>query len=32
MHTLFLPPPHHVLELDIHQWSQHQGFTSSKSM
>lgn len=32
LNTLFLPPPQHVLELDIHHWSQHQGFTSSKSM
>lgn len=32
LNTLFLPPPHHVLELDTHHWSHHQGFTSSKSM
>jgi putative hydrolase of the HAD superfamily len=32
LNTIFLPPPQHVLELDTHNWSQHQGFTSSKSM
>jgi len=32
LNTLFLPPPHHVLELDTQNWSLHQGFTSSKSM
>jgi len=32
LNTIFLPPPQHVLELDIHNWNHHQGFTSSKSM
>jgi putative hydrolase of the HAD superfamily len=32
LNTLFLPPPQHVLELDMYNWSHHQGFTSSKSM
>jgi len=32
LHTLFLPPPQHVLELDTQNWSLNQGFTSSKSM
>jgi len=32
LHTLFLPPPQQVLELNTQNWSLNQGFTSSKSM
>ncbi len=32
LHTLFLPPPQEVLELNTQNWSLNQGFTSSKSM
>ena len=32
LHTLFLPPPQRVLELNTQNWSLNQGFTSSKSM
>jgi putative hydrolase of the HAD superfamily len=32
LHTIFLPPPNHVLELNPDNWSSYQGFTSSKSM
>ena len=32
LHTLFLPPPQEVLELDTQNWSRNQGFTSSNSI
>lgn len=32
LHTLLLTPPRDVLELDIRDWQNNQGFTSSKSM
>lgn len=32
LHTLLLSPPREVLELDIRDWQNNQGFTSSKSI